>query len=484
MHAQLLVGPVEGRPEGEEARVLHAAECSLDVGLGAVGEHDLLVGPTVAVGEKDRLAQQRLLQLLPGLVVETPGEDGQLVGPAADFGMKELLHVSAGEDGLDALLGANHSGWLAARLGTAPFESALALVELAAALANLSAQGLRLRDEQRSVEGAKDGALDAEDLLAGAKSPDRGQRVLVQAAHLRAGYRQQVFVVRGDERADEVERALLDGLQIVLGVVALVEDESDVASAVGEKLTALGQLVGDTAEGDGIVLVTGIGVVEERHVTIGGDEQREPEDAQIGAPLLAVPALGQLRAGVEAVDKSEEVGGVEQQAVQVQPKARHRCCREIALDGDDFLGADAIHVVPEALAGELRCSHRQQATENRPPVRFGQSRLAAGCDAAVERRGQQILAYTGPLRAALGHVPVDGLDHAEDLRDVECGGRGTKLRNGDLLWLWSREPLDEPLGGAEVVSPDDFRLAPDTLAFAQVVVRLAADRLSCQACHC
>jgi hypothetical protein len=40
------------------------------------------------------------------------------------------------------------------------------------------------------VEGTQDGALDAEDLLARAPCPDRGQHFAVQTAHLRARYRQ------------------------------------------------------------------------------------------------------------------------------------------------------------------------------------------------------------------------------------------------------------------------------------------------------
>ena len=76
VHAQLLVGPVKGRAEREEARVLHLAERRLDVRLAPVGEHDLLIGPFLVIGEEQRLSEQRLTELHPGGFLEGEGEPG------------------------------------------------------------------------------------------------------------------------------------------------------------------------------------------------------------------------------------------------------------------------------------------------------------------------------------------------------------------------------------------------------------------------
>jgi hypothetical protein len=61
VHAELLVGPMVRWAEAQAVRVLHASEGRLDVGLAAVSEDDLVVGPDVVVGEQERLAKQRLL---------------------------------------------------------------------------------------------------------------------------------------------------------------------------------------------------------------------------------------------------------------------------------------------------------------------------------------------------------------------------------------------------------------------------------------
>ena len=74
MDPELLIGPVESRPEGEKARVLHSPERCLYVRLAAVGKHDLLVAPGVLVGEEQSLPEQGAAQLqaAPGPELLTP----------------------------------------------------------------------------------------------------------------------------------------------------------------------------------------------------------------------------------------------------------------------------------------------------------------------------------------------------------------------------------------------------------------------------
>jgi hypothetical protein len=64
---ELLVGPVEGRPEGQVLRILQSPEGGLDVVLGAVGEDDLLIGPVGAVRKDDRFTQERRGEVPVGL---------------------------------------------------------------------------------------------------------------------------------------------------------------------------------------------------------------------------------------------------------------------------------------------------------------------------------------------------------------------------------------------------------------------------------
>jgi hypothetical protein len=79
----------------------------------------------------------------------------------------------------------------------------------------------------------------------------------------------------------------------------------------------LQKLLGDAVEGHGVMLIARVGVVEQWHLAIGGNQKGQAEQAKIVSPLLAMAALGQLGAGVEAVEKGEEVGGVEQQTTEI-----------------------------------------------------------------------------------------------------------------------------------------------------------------------
>src|SRR3990172_83617 len=115
-----------------------------------------------------------------------------------------------------------------------------------------------------------------------------------------------------------MERPAVYGLEVILGVVSLVEDQRDVAGLVGQSPAAFGQLVHDAAEGHGVVLIARIGVVKERHLAVGGDQQRQPDDPQVVASLFTVAPLRELGTSVEAIDEAEEVGGVEQKAAKIQ----------------------------------------------------------------------------------------------------------------------------------------------------------------------
>ena len=78
-----------------------------------------------------------------------------------------------------------------------------------------------------------------------------------------------------------------------------------------------GELAAEVLEGGRVGAVAGVGAVQQGQVGVGGDEQGEADDAQGGAALLAVAALGEGGLVVEGVDEGEEVGGVEEHLEQV-----------------------------------------------------------------------------------------------------------------------------------------------------------------------
>ena len=180
-------------------------------------------------------------------------------------------------------------------------------------------------------------------------------------------------------------------VQVVLGVVAFVEDERDVADALRQLTAPLGDLGDHVAEGGRVVLIAGVAVVQQRHVSVGSDQQRQTDDAQVVASLLAMPSLRESGSQVEAVDEGEEVGSVEKQAVEVQTKAGDGCLGQLALDAGNSVCVHAAHVVPEALTAELRGANANQPWAARSLVPGGQTRLAAGGQAPVEGRDEQVL---------------------------------------------------------------------------------------------
>ncbi len=113
---------------------------------------------------------------------------------------------------------------------------------------------------------------------------------------------------------------------------------------------------------------------------------------------------------------------------------------EVAFDGLDGVGGDAVHVVPKALAGELGGFEREQAVEDGALELGGDGGFGAGVEAAVEDGDEQVGADGGAW-AALGDVAVD------------------------------------VVGATEVDLADDFGLAVDALGLAGVVVGVAADDL-------
>jgi len=284
-------------------------------------------------------------------------------------------------------------------------------------------------------------------------------------------------MLRGHERPDEVEWPLIDGGQILLGVVPLVEDQGDVANALAEHPAPFCQFLGHTREGHTVVLVTGIGVMKQRNVAVGSDQQSQAENAQVVSPLFTLAALREVYPVVETVDEGEEVCGVKKETPQIQAEVGNRCGGNVSFNLADGLFVDAIHVVPKALATQLRALDPEEAGQDGVVIPCSDLRLAVREDAPVEASDQEVFAHGWSLGSPLGDMSVDRGHGIELLGYVEGGDQGAKFTDDDLLGLRSREATDQLLRGADVFLPDDLRLAVNALALPEVVVGSTADHL-------
>jgi hypothetical protein len=293
----------------------------------------------------------------------------------------------------------------------------------------------------------------------------------------------KILVLSRDQGAHEVDGAGPDDRQGVRGVIPFVEDEGDVGHPLGERLTAGQELLGHALEGHRVVLIARVGVMEERDLTIGGDQEGEAQQPEIGPALLAVAPLRQRGARVEAIEEGEKVGGVEQQTPEIQAEPCDGCAGQLVFDSGDVLPGDAGHVVPEPLARELAGGQGQKAPEGGLRVPVPDLGLAARGHTAVQGGDQEVRADGGPLPAPLGHVAVDDSDDLKGLSQREHRGRSAEFGQRDLRRFGAQEAVQEALRGAEVDGGDDLGLAVDALGLAQVVIGLAADDLLGEAGH-
>jgi len=129
-----------------------------------------------------------------------------------------------------------------------------------------------------------------------------------------------------------VKGAVPDLLQVFLGVVAFVENQSDVVSPVGQRTAAFEQFLGDAVEGYGVVLIPRIGVMKQGNLAIGGNQEGQAQNPKVISSLFAVTSLRQLGTGIETVQEGEKVGGVKEQAMQIQTETRNRGAGKISFD--------------------------------------------------------------------------------------------------------------------------------------------------------
>ena len=274
-------------------------------------------------------------------------------------------------------------------------------------------------------------------------------------------------------------RAVGDRLEVVFRVVALVEDQGDVFGTAVDLAVACDERVGQAGESGGIGLVSRVGMMQQRQVEVGGDEESEADDPQ--RLFLAVAALGQRAALVEGVDEGEEVGGVEQDAPEVDVEVAHQAGDDVALDPGDGVERDPVHVVPEPLARELVRLDADQAIKNGVLEPLCGAGLRAGSDATVEDSDQQVGA-DGRSVALLGNVPVYMVGEAQASGETVKGGDGAEVAHQGFDGIAGHDG-DDLVGRTEILLPDDGGLSVDALGLTRVVVRLSADVFFDEADH-
>src|SRR5262245_24421390 len=253
---------------------------------------------------------------------------------------------------------------------------------------------------------------------------------------------------------------------------------------------ALDQLSRQASKRGTVGLISGIRVMAKRDVKIGCDQQGQSHNPQGRTTFLAVTALGQGTPLVKRIDERKEIGGIEQDLVDIHSELANQVGGEIAFDGDDGVWGNAVHLVPEALTGQLFGTEIQEASQRRALVPGRDLDLAARIEAAIEGGDEQVMADAGAAwPTSGGDVTVDELDQAEALGQIVQGDRRPEFGDHRLLGgradrgRRSSQSGDDLVGAAKVLLPDDLGPAVDSTAFARVVVGLTVDSFLDEAGH-
>jgi len=362
-------------------------------------------------------------------------------------------------------------------------EGGLEFLEFLLPFADLPSEGFELGLIEGKVESDQDGALDAKKLFTGSIGPDGGEKMGIEAMHGLSADGQQFGMLRWDQGANEVKRSLLDCLEVILGVVAFVKDQRDVTDSLAQGTAPLGQLLGYATEGGGIMLVTGIGVVQQGNLSVGSDQQGQAEEAQVVPSVFAVASLGKRGPVVEAVDEGKKVSGIKEQASQIETKAGDRGGGDLLFDGDNSLLINPLHIVPKSLAAQLRGLDADQAGEDGFLIPVTDLGLTSRGDTAVEGSDEEVLTDRGALGAAFRDMAVNGSGNMELLSHVEGGYQGAKFADDRFLGIRAGESEDQLLRGTDVFLPDDLGFAVDASALAEVVIGVTADEFFGEAGH-
>jgi len=362
-------------------------------------------------------------------------------------------------------------------------EGGLEALEFLLTFADLASEGFELGLIEGEVKGDQNSALDAKKLFTGSVGPDGGEKMRIETTHGLSADGQQFGMLRWDQRADEVERSLLDRLEVILRVVALVKDQRDVTDSLAQGTAPLGQFLGHAAEGGGIMLVAGIGVVQQRDLPVGSDQQGQAEEAQVVPSVFAVASLGKRGPVVETVDEGKKVRGIKEQASQIETKAGDRGGGDLLFGGDNSLFINPLHIIPKSLAAQLRGLDADQAREDGLLIPVTDLGLTSRGDTAVEGSDEEVLTHRGALGASFGDMAINGRDDIELLSHVENGDDGAEFPDDRFLRIRVGESEYQLLRRTDVLLPDDLRFAIDASALAEVVIGITSNEFFGEAGH-
>src|SRR5437870_4409833 len=155
----------------------------------------------------------------------------------------------------------------------------------------------------------------------------------------------------GDQRTDEMKRGLGQCLESFRTVVAFVEDQRDVLTRLSQIAVMGGQVAGDRTELDTIVDIAGVDSVKQWNVKISAHQQSQIDLPQVDSLLFVMAPLRQFRRGAR-IQVSEEVGAIVDQSPEVELESLDQTLRHLALELEDLVAGNEIHVVPKVLRGE------------------------------------------------------------------------------------------------------------------------------------
>ncbi len=483
-----LVGPMEHRLPGDEMRVLHGPEGVLNFVLAAISQHNILIGPIVAVGEEQCLAEKSVAKGVYSGGIDTVTQAGYLaLAMWLQREGEDFFHVASGEYFIDILLGPAHGGRLAGPyLSPDPaVEAQLQFMELPSALLDLLRKGYKLLRVEVVVEGHQNRALDTENLFLGPVRANRYQAFPLERFELLAVKCQKFRVLGGHQRADKSIEDILEQLHPFLGVIALVEDKCDLGASFGERGIALHQLVDDAAELDRIGDVPIVGLMEQGDMEVRGNQKGQADLAKVVAPVFVMPALRQFPRGACA-DKGKEVGGIKSEAAQVEMVGGDEAAVQSEFDGANLRFAQVAHMIPKSLAGQLARLGRAEPAQDGFSVPCRQRALALWTYGAVDGGQREVLAYRKSL-IPFRDVGIDNLKEMNLFDDAPDRRNRAKIGDGDPPYGGRTPELFDGghnvLVSAEVDGARDLGPAVDPAAFTSVVVRMPADNLFGETCH-
>ena len=231
--------------------------------------------------------------------------------------------------------------------------------------------------------------LPAVDLAVGLEGGQPSEPVGIDDAPVAGGLGQQVGAVRRRHRADERQPRSGQMGEVGDRVLPGVEDHRQrgrrgSTPTLGQCGVPGHQQVDHVRELGDVGPVARVGMGDQRHPAVAGDDQTEPDDPQVGSLLFGLAPRGDGRLVVGGVDVGGEVGHVQRQGGDVEPEPFDHGQSDPLLDLGELSQGDRVHRIPEP-AMIQRTRHdlgEPVGCGGLPPV--GERRFRAGGDDPVE----------------------------------------------------------------------------------------------------